>query len=263
MSRWDSRDPRQGCLGIDMGKENSRSLCARGLMCPRCEERRASARAWNLTKRLQNDLDIAEDSGLDLSVGVLTVTLPGREHPIRNGSLRDQYDYFTARTTVPGLKGIHSMRGLNSKLKDWGFSGGCHNIEFTWNDDDEWWNTHCHSIVIGYDVDIDTPLSSTVNHKEIPGELLLSKKVSNKGSTDLYKLGFGGLYSLDWAEKHEFVQTIKYASKVAYMTKPIKAPRDKRAELRRFFNGADGGKFPRLSRPILDWGRGFVPNQPI
>tara|TARA_B100000683_G_C12485916_1_gene553023 strand:+ start:1729 stop:2427 length:699 start_codon:yes stop_codon:yes gene_type:complete len=232
-------------------------------MCPRCEERRATKRAWKLCNRLQNELDVAEDAGLKLKVGVLTVTLPGRHHPIRSAGLRQQYNYMTERSTLAGQVGEHSMRGLNTKLKEWGFTGGCHNLEFTWNDKQNWWNVHDHAIVVGYDEDIDIPLKQTSIDDWHDEELLSKKTVTNGASTELYRLGFGGVYSLDWAEEHEFAQSIRYASKVAYMTKPIKAPREKRGELRRFFNGTDGGNYPRLSRPIGDWGRSFVPVNPI
>lgn len=263
MSRWDATDPRHGCIGLDRGKENPLQLCARGLMCPRCEERRAMKRSWKLCNRLQNEIDIAEDAGLRLKVGVLTVTLPGRHHPIRSGTLREQYDYITERTTLPGLVGEHSMRGLNHRIKEWGFTGGCHNLEFTWNDNQEWWNVHDHAILVGYEQDIDIPLKQTAIDDWNDASLLADKKVKNGASTDLYRLGFGGIYSLDWAEDYEFEQAIRYASKVAYLTKPIKAPGEKRSELRKFFNGTDGGNFPRLSRPIGDWGRSFVPVNPI
>jgi hypothetical protein len=208
-------------------------------------------------------MDVAEDAGLDLKVGVLTVTLPGRNHPIRNASLREQYNYMTARTTLPGQIGEHSMRGLNTQLKDWGFSGGCHNLEFTWNDKQNWWNVHDHAIVVGYADDISCPLLRTDKDVWHDGELLSQKQVKGKTNRGLASLGFGERYSLDWAEKHEFEQSIRYAAKVAYMTKPVKAPREKRSELRRFFNGTDGGNYPRLSRPIGDWGRSFVPVNPV
>lgn len=262
MSRWDLTDKRHGCIGMTYGKENPWSLCARGLMCPRCEERRATQRAWNLSNRLQYDLDVAEDSGLELQVGVLTVTLPGRDHAIRRATLREQYDYMTERVSETG-RGWSSMRGLNNRMKDWGVSGGCHNIEFTWNEQQGWWNTHMHSIMVGYADDMEIPLKDSSRDIWHDEDLLSQKVVDNNASTELYKLGFGGLYSLDWAEKHEFDQAIRYAAKVAYMTKPIKAPGEKRSELRKFFTGSDGGTNLRLSRPFGDWIRSFVPNQPI
>jgi hypothetical protein len=263
MSRWDETDPRHGCIGVNTVMGNPLQLCARGLMCPRCEERRATKRAWKLCNRLQNDLDVAEDAGLDLEVGVLTVTLPGRHHPIRMGSLRQQYDYMTERKTVAGYVGEHSMRGLNKKLAEWGFTGGCHNLEFTWNEQQQWWNVHDHAIVVGYKEDVECSLKDTKQLTWNDDDLLPQETVGNGASTELYRLGFGGIYSLDWAKSDEFEQAIRYASKVAYMTKPIKAPGEKRSELRKFFNGTDGGNFPRLSRPIGDWGRSFVPSNPI
>lgn len=232
-------------------------------MCPRCEQRRATTRAWKLTNRLQNDLDVAEDAGLELKVGVLTVTLPGRYHSIRSGTLRQQYDYMTERKTLAGYIGEHSMRGLNKKLAEWGITGGCHNLEFTWNEKQQWWNVHDHALVVGYAEDIDFGCKQTTADIWHDDELLAQEVVKPGASTELYRLGYGGIYSLDWARKDEFEQTIRYASKVAYMTKPIKAPGEKRSELRKFFNGTDGGNYPRLSRPIGDWGRSFVPANPI
>lgn len=265
MSRWAQNDVRHGCIGVDMGSGGLKALCSRGTMCPRCEERRATSRAWNLCNRLQNDIDIAEDSELELKVGILSLTLPGKQHWIRRGTLREQYSYLTERATLPNKVGHHSMRGLNTLMKNWGVSGGCHNIEFTWNSNQEWWNVHTHTIMVGFAEDMNVPLKDCRTYSEKPfepGENLLDTSLEGKSSTDLYRLGFGGRYTLDWAEPHEFHQAIRYASKVAYMTKPIKAPGEKRSELRNFFNGKNG-TLPRLSRPIGDWGRSFVPNDII
>lgn len=254
-------DWRRGCIGVSMHTDD-RNLCSRGMMCPRCENTRASKRAWNLCKRLENDLDMAEDEGSQLQVGVLTVTLPGKGSRIRRANLRSQYDYMTSRTTLPYHVGHHSMRGLNTKLKEWGVTGGCHNIEFTWSSKNKWWNTHCHSIIVGDKECMDVPLNETKSILWEHDRLLPTEKVTGGFSNRLQDLGFGRRYSLDWARPEEFAQTIRYAAKVAYMTKPIKAPAEKRAELRRFFGGFDGTN-PRVSRPIGDWGRSFVPANPI
>lgn len=257
-----------GCIGINLRLGDDSQLCARGMMCPKCEQRRAGKRAWNLTRRLENDILIAEDAELELQVGVLTLTLPGQEHPIRHASLRKQYDYATQRRSVSGHAGLHSMRGLNKKLLEWGVSGGCHNMEFTWNPKKEWWNLHTHSVIVGYADDLNDagfPLKqSGLSYRRILGEpWLMDQQQENRSSTELYRLGFGGLYTLDWAKQSEFEQAIRYCSKVAYATKPVKAPKEKRLELKRFFNGNDGATYPRLSRPIGDWGRAFVPTEPV
>ena len=44
---------------------------------------------------------------------------------------------------------------------------------------------------------------------------------------------------------------LQYSSKVAYATKPFKAPKEKELEIRNFLIGLDG-KMPRLSRPFGD-----------
>lgn len=242
------------CIGVNQYLRHHDNLCSRGAMCPKCESRRASQRAWSLTKRLEKDVEWAEDWNGQMQLGVLTVTLPGRKSSIRGGSLRQQYNYMTERKTLPYKVGHHSMRGLNSWLADAGVTGGCHNIEFTYNSRAEQWNTHMHSILVGTTIDQEKfPLKSTTEEIEEEGQLLLKKIVGGRFSTKLDKFGFGRRYSLDWAEPHEWESQIRYCAKVAYMTKPIKAPAGKRKELRRFFSGVDGGKSPRLSRPIGDW----------
>ena len=151
--KWKIADPieyaSEGCLGISRYREDM-SLCSRHTMCPKCEQRRATKRAWGLSRRLQSELELMEDEGSDLMVGVLTTTLPGLKHRsgIRRASLRKQYDYLTARTNFSGRTGSHSMRGLNTLLRDMGVHAGCHNLEFTWNEPKKWWNVHNHAILL-------------------------------------------------------------------------------------------------------------------
>jgi hypothetical protein len=105
--KWKIADPiayaHEGCLGSSKDRYDT-SLCSRHLMCPKCEQRRASKRAWQLTRRLTAEMNLMEDEGSDLQVGVLTTTLPGLKHRsgIRRGSLRDQYTYITGRTNYSG-----------------------------------------------------------------------------------------------------------------------------------------------------------------
>ena len=257
--KWKIADPiayaHEGCLGSSKDRYDT-SLCSRHLMCPKCEQRRASKRAWQLTKKLTAEINLMEDEGSDLKVGVLTTTLPGLKHRsgIRRGSLREQYAYITDRTNFSGRTGSHSMRGLNTALRDMGVHAGCHNLEFTWNDKGNWWNVHNHSILLADKESWSNDISETKDRIWESSELLDRTEVVGGTNNQFDHYGLGRRYSLDWAEPHEFAQTIKYASKVAYMTKPIKAPRQKRLELSKFFNGFSG-KYPRLSRPFGLWMR--------
>ncbi len=260
--KWKISDPieyaREGCLGSSRSRDDT-SMCSRHVMCPKCESRRAATRAWKLGQRLNSEIELMEDECSDLRVGVLTTTLPGLKHRsgIRRGNLRKQYDYLTARTNFSGRSGAHSMRGLNTLLRDMGVHAGCHNLEFTWNDKKNWWNVHNHSIILADKLSWSNEISETKDRIWEAGDLLDRTEVTGGYSPLIESLGLGRRYSLDWAEPSEFEQTIRYAAKVAYLTKPIKAPRDKRLELSRFFNGF-GGSYPRLSRPYGMWMRSMA-----
>lgn len=261
----------KGCIGLQT--KVGTSLCARGMMCPKCESRRAQNRGNQLRRKLEAELVIAEESGWRRpDVGVLTMTLPGKRHWVRKASLAEQYDYITERVTLPKETGWHSMRGLNKLLSNLGVHGGCHNIEFTWNEEKGWWNTHVHSLVIGYGLrDYVTPEGeeyvgpftkaglpeTTKIQDDIEAVGWEQKHVTGRSNWRLDRLGFGSRYSLDWAEPHEYASMVKYSAKVAYMTKPVKAPKNKRGELVRFFLNS-----PRLSRPIGDWRRTFYVPSP-
>jgi len=224
---------------------------------------------------LQYDLDLAEDEGRKLKVGILTLTLPGKDKDIRYAPLQAQYNYLTARTTLRGRTGWHSMRGLNTMMKDWGVTGGSHNIEFTWNSKRKWWNCHLHSLIVGYDGSMNLPLKDTTKwsrmfdfenetynsfgNKSMPGDYrydLGDKIVGNRQNKLLEEFGMGKIYSLDWAEPGELQNMIAYSSKVAYLAKPFKAPVDKERELASFLVGEGSTKkAPRLGRTIGDWNR--------
>jgi hypothetical protein len=105
------------CKGAWLGRPDEawKHKCARWLACPTCESKRAGKRAHEMKERLK----VARHYlGNDMTVGVLTVTLPGQKHEsgIRYKSLKEQYDYAVSRTTLPGLPGWHSMRGMNRLL---------------------------------------------------------------------------------------------------------------------------------------------------
>lgn len=262
----------KGCIGV--ATKTGTSLCARGMMCPKCESRRAQRRGSQLMKKLAAEMTIAEESGWSApDVGVLTVTIPGKNSSIRHADLQSQYDYVTERVTLPSLTGWHSMRGLNKLLDMLGVHGGCHNLEFTWSEKNGWWNTHIHTIVVGYGLqtkvspDGQTSLGEFEKHGwketarfgfDADREWEWDKNSDHGGwNDDLAKFGFGRRYSLDWAQPHEIEALVRYSAKVAYVTKPIKAPKDKRGELVRFFLNS-----PRLSRPIGDWRRTFFIEAP-
>ena len=215
-------------------------------MCPACEHKKAGMRAWQIGERLRN---FDEETNGEMAVGVLTLTGPGREAPaFRYANLRNQYDYFTARKTLPGFVGEHSMRGVNKLLTDHGAVGGTHFIEFTFNQKQNWWNVHTHSVFWG---DERLGILKDTTRWEFPedGPLLGVKTVGARQSIGLQRLGFGKRYSLDYAEDHELEQIARYSSKVAYATKPFKAPKSKSGEIRDFLLGLDGTE-PRLARPF-------------
>lgn len=234
------------------------SLCQKWVACPRCENKRASRNASKIAKRLRTEFTLAEG---DLEVGVLTWTLPGRTHPIRYGSLREQYDYATSRVRLVGKPGDHSMRGLNKALTTWGAQGGTHFLEFTWNSKKGWWNLHGHSLFWGW-TSLDH-LKQTTEWRWDPEETILEQKsVPGRRTRRLPRLGLGERYSLDYAEPHELEQAIRYSSKVAYATKPFKAPSSKRLEIEEFLRGDPwkGVAQPRLARPFGDATKPMVQN---
>lgn len=247
------------CKGAWLGRPDEawKHKCARWLQCPSCERKRASRRAFEIKERLKV---ARHEYGNDLQVGVLTVTLPGVKHEsgIRYASLKEQYDYAVARTTLPGLPGYHSMRGMNRVLSGkpdhrgfgkkaihdgLGAVGGTHFMEFTYNNSKEWWNVHMHSLFFGPEK-LDR-LKETSRHVIEEDQLLLKKEVGGRQSVLFSKLGYGPRYSLDYCEPDELEQLIKYSAKVAYVTKPFKAPKHKRFEIEEFMHTN-----PRLSRPF-------------
>ena len=239
------------------------SLCGRHLMCPVCNEKAAKKKAAQYHRILNDDFLQSEEYGWPLRVDVLTTTLPGKQSWIRHEGLQEQYEFMTARTNVTGLGGAKSMRGLNHKLNEWGYFGGAHFIEFTWNKNRKWWNVHNHTIAVGYEDDVTVPVKET-SQKDWSG--LRYEKVpyvDHGGFTNEFKEnGLGRRYSLDTAEHHEVADCIGYVAKLAYVTKPVKAPKEKKKELFEFFAGRSG-KYPRLTRPFGDWMRSRVWTEPI
>lgn len=252
---------------------NDRSLCPRWRLCPGCEKVRARRNQWKIAKSLQYDIDLAEEQGAPIKIGVLTSTLPGKSSKVRSASLSEQYDYLTKRTTMSGYTGWHSMRGLNTRLKEWGISGGSHFIEFT-NKSGNQWNTHMHSVLVGFEEDWNVPLKETTAVREWNDDLtmkLQSEKLENKTRSNkriLEPLGLGRLYTLDIASEDELASIARYSKKVEYVTKPVKVPDNKLPEVSDFLNGkvnlkdvTFGGitsskstrSIPRLARPFGDW----------
>jgi hypothetical protein len=211
---------------------------------------------------LEYDLKWAKEADIPLKVGVLTTTLPGKDSWIRHASLGDQYSYLTERRTMSGYTGWHSMRGLNTKLKEWGISGGSHYLEFT--NKGTTWNTHMHSILVGFQDDWQVPLKETSAHTEWNDDLtmkLQTEKLENKTRSNkrvLEPLGLGRLYTLDIASDDELASIARYSAKVEYVTKPVKVPEGKMQDVTNFLAGGyDHGKqrtghgrhLPRLARP--------------
>jgi len=266
----------EGCTSVRKYL-NDRSLCPRWRLCPGCERVRARRNQWKIAKSLQYDIELAQEQEAPIKIGVLTSTLPGKSSKIRSGSLSEQYDYLTKRTTMSGYTGWHSMRGLNTKLKEWGISGGSHFIEFT-NKTGNQWNTHMHSVLVGFEEDWKVPLKETTAVREWNDDLtmkLQTEKLENKSRSNkrvFEPLGLGRLYTLDIASEDELASIARYSKKVEYVTKPVKVPSNKLSEVSDFLNGvvnsrdvtftADKVKIastkftrsiPRLARPFGDW----------
>lgn len=124
-------------------------------------------------------------------------------------------------------------------------------MEFTFNPDPnkEWWNVHSHTLFWG---DERIGLLKDTTKLEYPDDGWFGiKKVGSRQNIGLQRLGFGKRYSLDYADSHELDALVQYSSKVAYTTKPFKAPKSKTTEVRDFLLGLDG-KEPRLARPFGD-----------
>jgi len=195
------------------------------------------------------DLKILQSMYPDTSLQCLTTTLPGAWHGIRSSSLHHQFDYMTARVTVPGYSGTHSMRGLNLTLANQtNVFGGWHFFECKYNNKKKWWNLHCHSLLFG-DASPTIPLSDSdipENDDDTdPWSMwnsdggLLNKKLKSSTSGTLRELGFGERYTLDQADSaHE---QISYCTKLAYCTKQVLEGPEK--ELVGFLRG----RKPRLS----------------
>ena len=238
------------CKGLNTGspREPYEQLCSRWRMCPSCEAKKAGRRANRISRRLEVEYDAADG---DMEIGVLTWTLPGRRHPIRRGSLTDQYRYATERVRFRRKTGDHSMRGLNLLMKRLGARGGTHFVEFTWNNKQSWWNLHGHTLFWGWEKLDHLKQTSSYDFDREP-ELLLGTKINKGKRTRLLEaLGFGQRYTLDYAEAHELELMVRYSAKVAYATKPFKAPAQKGREIRDFLEGHDSAQ-PRLARPFGD-----------
>lgn len=228
-------------------------------MCPSCEAKKAGRRAHRISKRLEQEYEMSDG---DMKIGVLTWTLPGKAHPIRRASLQAQYDYATERVRFPAEPGDHSMRGLNRRMRQLGARGGTHFVEFTWNSSQNWWNLHGHTLFWAWEeLDHLNATSTTVVDGrtvadlefEDDSDLLGSKMNRGKRTRLLGNLGFGQRYTLDYADTHELELMVRYSAKVAYATKPFKAPLSKNTEIREFL---EADVQPRLARP---WGEATVP----
>ena len=242
------------CKGVNRGKPGTShwAKCARSAMCPKCEYDKAKFRAWQINKRI---LKFDEETNGEMAVGVLTLTGPGMGSTFRTADLRTQYDHMTARVRIPGFPSDHSMRGVNKLLTDHGASGGTHFLEFTYNNDPnskayQCWNTHTHSVFWG---DERLSILKDCSTWRFPDEdsWFGEKGTRSRQAIGLERLGFGRRYTLDYATDEELESIAHYSNKVAYATKPFKAPLAKSAEIQEFLAGV-GGPEPRLARPFGD-----------
>ena len=256
---------RPGCKRISYDPLD-RNLCARWRLCPACEDVRARRMQAKIARRLQHELDWADDVGWEPKVAILTTTLPGKESGIRHASLEDQVNYLTSRVTLPGYTGWHSMRGLNTKMKEWGVAGGSHHIEFT--NTSGTWNCHLHSVMFGFEDDWKVPLASSTKMNEWNDDLtmkLVPEKLevaTRSNKRVLAPLGLGRIYTLDVATKDELEQVVRYSAKVQYVTKAIDVKKMNKGLTREVSDFLDGRttkkgtrSYPRLTRTFGSWAK--------
>jgi hypothetical protein len=256
---------RPGCKRISYDPLD-RNLCARWRLCPACEDVRARRMQAKIARRLQHDIDWANDVGWDPKVAILTTTLPGKESGIRHGSLEEQVEYLTDRVTLPGHTGWHSMRGLNTRMKEWGVSGGSHHIEFT--NKSGTWNCHLHSVMFGFEDDWAVPLKTSTKVNEWNDDLTMKLQpeklevATRSNKRVLAPLGLGRIYTLDVATEDELAQVVKYSAKVQYVTKAAdvrKLNPSLKAEVSDFLDGKRTKKgrrsSPRLTRTFGSWAK--------
>ena len=112
-------------------------------------------------------------------------------------------------------------------------------IEFT-NKSGNQWNTHMHSVLVGFEEDWNVPLQETTAVREWNDDLtmkLRTEKLENKTRSNkrvLEPLGLGRLYTLDIASDDELASIARYSAKVEYVTKPVKVPDNKLPEVSTF-----------------------------
>lgn len=256
---------RPGCSRLSSNPLD-RNLCSRWHLCSACENVRARRMQYKIAKRLQYEIDWAEEAGWQINVAILTTTLPGKDSLVRWAPLENQVDYLTKRVTLPGYTGWHSMRGLNTKMKEWGVAGGSHHIEFTYSKNS--WNCHMHSIMFGFEEDWKVPLENCSKYSEwnddgtmklVPEKLDV---VTRSNKRILEPMGLGRIYTLDVATEDELSSIVRYSAKVQYVTKAIDVKKmnpDLRAEVsdylagKRLKNGRQST--PRLTRVFGSWSK--------
>lgn len=151
------------------------------------------------------------------------------------------------------------MRGLNKLLVaqydqetgrmtgGLGAMGGIHFLEFTHKG--KWWNLHSHTLFWGR-AQLDR--IQQTGYIDFEDNVFGEKRNPGRTCIAFKKLGFGPRYTLDYADDQEMDILIRYSSKIAYLTKPFKAPARFKDEIQDFMSGVDGGKQPRLARPFGD-----------
>jgi len=256
---------RPGCTDLRYDPLD-RNLCARWKLCAACEEVRARRMQAKVAKRLQHDIDWAHDVGWKPKVAILTTTLPGKQSAIRHASLKEQVDYLTERVTLPGRTGWHSMRGLNTMMKEWGVSGGSHHIEFT--NTKGTWNCHLHSVMFAFEDDWSVPLATSTKMNEWNDDLTMKLQpeklevATRSNKRVLSPLGLGRIYTLDVATEDEISQIVRYSAKVQYVTKAMDVKKlnpELKSEVSDYLNGTWtktlNRSTPRLARSFGAWAK--------
>lgn len=140
----------------------------------------------------------------------VTFTLPGSEHPIRRGTLKEQLDYAN--------RAWEAFVSIHNDAIDIMPMGAIKKVEVTWNQKMKWWHTHIHALVF-------SPWWNdfTYNEPKVQ-QWLLDKWVRYAG--------FGQKY--EW-EPYDSEAGVQYLSK--YINKPAEAPEERQAEFKAALKG--------------------------
>ncbi len=180
--------------------------------------------ARRVAGKIYDDLQYIAEQHPGASVYAPTFTLPGRWSSIRRAPLGEQYDWLNSRVQMKGKPGMHSMRGLNTVLKDFGACGGWWFYETKYNQEELWWNMHLHGLFVATDWGSNSagdalPVSESI--VTAPDESMdidtWEDKLVPGHSPLLHGMGLGPRYTLDHVDDVD--EAISYCAALSYCSK--------------------------------------------